>query len=794
MAEKMSEVIPRWEWRSFGQRFGDAERLLARFTPSDVQESDEIYLISDADSNVKIRDSLMDVKVRRDLNADGVEQWTPVLKAAFPLSPEDIAVVFRALDVPPADDLQSGCSLNELLQHLSRPGSKVRVVKVHKRRIKYSVDNCMAELSDVVANGMKTRTLAVESTDPVLVMQAVTALGMRDYLNTSYPRGLSALLDGEAERYAAVDVGTNSVKFHIGTRGSDGIWRTVIDRAEVTRLGEGLPETGMVSDAALERTAVAIAGMTEEARRYGVRAMAAVGTAGLRIASNAAEVIAAIKARSGVRIEVISGEEESRLAFLATTAGLGLKTGSMVVFDTGGGSSQFTFARGSVVDERFSVEVGAVQYTERFGLDGVVDDGVVNEALKAIAADLSCLAGRQVPDTLVGMGGAVTNMTAVKHGLKSYDATIVHGTILDRTEIEGQIRLYRSLDAKRRRAITGIQPKRAEVILAGACIVRTIMEMLGKNSLTVSDRGLRHGLLAERFEAGEQQKPSGTIPSGKTKKNTSRSREEKKAMVTADVETKPNSPAPTFSNEDVTKILELIKGSKSVELKLTVPDESHRAAIKGLGFDPVETQPRQAYFFDTPDLALIKAGVVVRARRIQGGDGDTVIKLRPIDPSMIDRELRRSDSFKIELDAMPGGYVCSASYKGACTAQEVLDVAAGTASIASLFSREQRAFYKKHAPADIKLDSLSVLGPTFLLKARHQPKDFDRRITVELWLYPDGSRIFEISTKCTPKEAFQAAAEFKAHLVKCGIELTAAQSTKTKSALEFFGAELRKGK
>jgi hypothetical protein len=534
--------------------------------------------------------------------------------------------------------------------------------------------------------------------------------------------------------------------------------------------------------------------MTEEARRYGVRAMVAVGTAGLRIASNAAEVIAAIKARSGVTIEVISGEEESRLAFLATTAGLGLKTGSMVVFDTGGGSSQFTFARGSVVDERFSVDVGAVQYTERFGLDGVVDDGVVNEALKAIAADLSCLAGRQVPDTLVGMGGAVTNMTAVKHGLKSYDATIVHGTVLDRNEIDGQIRLYRSLDAKGRRAIAGIQPKRAEVILAGACIVRTIMEMLGKNSLTVSDRGLRHGLLAERFEGGEQQEDSGTILSGKTKKNTSRSREEKKAMVSADVKTKPNSPAPTFSSEDVTKILELIKGSKSVELKLTVPDESHRAAIKGLGFDPVETQPRQAYFFDTPDLALSKAGVVVRARRIQGGDGDTVIKLRPIDPSMIDRELRRSDSFKIELDAMPGGYVCSASYKGACTAQEVLDVAAGTASISSLFSREQRAFFKKHAPAEIKLDSLSVLGPTFLLKARHQPKDFDRRITVELWLYPDGSRIFEISTKCTPKEAFQAAAEFKAHLVKCGIELTGAQSTKTKSALEFFSAELRKGK
>lgn len=251
---------------------------------------------------------------------------------------------------------------------------------------------------------------------------------------------------------------------------------------------------------------------------------------------------------------------------------------------------------------------------------------------------------------------------------------------------------------------------------------------------------------------------------------------------------------PTFSSEDVTKILELIKGSKSVELKLTVPDEDRRAAVEGLGFDPVEAQPRQAYFFDTPELALNKVGIVVRARRIQGGDGDTVIKLRPIDPALIDKELRRSDSFKIELDAMPGGYVCSASFKGSCSAEDVLDAAAGKTTLSSLFSKEQRAFYKKHAPADISLDSLVPLGPTFLLKARHQPKDFDRRITVELWLYPDGSRTFEISTKCPPKEGFQVAAEFKSYLARCGIKLTDAQSTKTKSALEFFRAKLGKGK
>jgi hypothetical protein len=251
---------------------------------------------------------------------------------------------------------------------------------------------------------------------------------------------------------------------------------------------------------------------------------------------------------------------------------------------------------------------------------------------------------------------------------------------------------------------------------------------------------------------------------------------------------------PSLSSADIANVLELVRGSKTVELKLTVPDQNHRAAIEALGFDPVEAQPRQAYFFDTPDLSLNKAGIVVRARRIQGGDGDTVIKLRPVDPAMIDKELRRSDSFKIELDAMPGGYVCSASFKGVCKGEEVLEVASGSAPLSSLFSKEQRAFYKEHAPAEITLDSLVPLGPTFLLKARHQPKDFDQRITVELWLYPDGSRIFEISTKCPPKDGFQVAAEFKAYLAKCSIKWTEAQGTKTNSALEFFSAEIRKRK
>jgi hypothetical protein len=251
--------------------------------------------------------------------------------------------------------------------------------------------------------------------------------------------------------------------------------------------------------------------------------------------------------------------------------------------------------------------------------------------------------------------------------------------------------------------------------------------------------------------------------------------------------------AKPLSREEMDEVFKLIKGASSVELKLSVPLTGQRATIKSIGLDPVEAQPRQAYFFDTPDLALNRAGVVVRARRIQGGDADTVVKLRPVDPSTIDPDLRRSAAFKIEVDAMPGGYVCSASFKGVCTGEEVLDVSSGALPLRKLFSKEQRAFYDAHAPAGITMDKLVILGPTFLLKAKHQPKakEFDRPITLELWLYPDGARVMEISTKCLPKEAFQVTADFKSYLANHGIVLGADQSAKTRTSLEYFSARLK---
>ena len=495
-----SVIVPRWEWRTFGESFGEADGRLAALSPERMQESDEVYLVSmESDASVKVRDGLMDVKHLEDVNEEGLEQWIPVMKVGFPLPAADVGSVLATLGVAALSLTRSAYTLDELLDELVRPNDTLLAVQVHKTRRRFTLDGCMAELTDVTTDQGATRTIAVESEDPALVIAAVRGLGLADRPNVCLARGLKALIGFGARRYAVIDVGTNSVKFHIGERAADGTWKTIVDRAEVTRLGEGLEETGRLNREPIERTVEAIAAMADEARRNGVAAIAAVGTAGLRIAANSAELVNAVQARCGVEVEVIPGEEEARLAYLAAKSALGLAQGSLVVFDTGGGSSQFTFGHGDHVDERFSLNVGAARFTERYGLDQTVSKDELATALDAIAADLAPLDGRPSPDALVAMGGAVTNITAVKHGLATYDPDIVQSTVLDSDEIDRQIDLYRTHTTEERRQIIGLQPKRAEVILAGACIVRTVMEKLGSDSLTVSDRGLRHGLLAERF-------------------------------------------------------------------------------------------------------------------------------------------------------------------------------------------------------------------------------------------------------------------------------------------------------
>jgi hypothetical protein len=249
--------------------------------------------------------------------------------------------------------------------------------------------------------------------------------------------------------------------------------------------------------------------------------------------------------------------------------------------------------------------------------------------------------------------------------------------------------------------------------------------------------------------------------------------------------------APSLSDAQLAELLELLQDCDSVELKLTVPEPDQRSTAQALGMDPIDAQIRQVFFFDTPELALYEAGVVVRARRMQGKGDDSVVKLRPVVPDAVSSRIRRRPGFGVEVDAMPGGFVCSGRLKETVAPERVKQAVMGARPIRKLFTKAQRELFAAHGPTGLQLDDLRVLGPIFVLKLRFNPAGFGRKLVAELWLYPDDSRVLEVSTKCEPSEAFDVAAETRAYLASEGVDLTGQQEAKTRRALEFFSAKLQ---
>jgi len=247
-----------------------------------------------------------------------------------------------------------------------------------------------------------------------------------------------------------------------------------------------------------------------------------------------------------------------------------------------------------------------------------------------------------------------------------------------------------------------------------------------------------------------------------------------------------------LTDQQLVEILALSRDADSVELKVTVPDTHRRDTVVALDLDPLDAQIRLVYFFDTPDLQLEEHGLVVRARRVQGRGDDSVVKLRPVVPSELPPKYRNSPNVTVEVDALPGGFVCSAAMKNLMAADRIRNGLRDGGPIRKLFSKEQRAFFKEYAPEGIELDGLSVLGPILVLKVGSKTvfPNSSRKMVAELWHYPDNSMILELSTKALPTEALQVAGEARAILTEKGIDLTGEQRTKTKTALEFFSKEL----
>lgn len=244
-----------------------------------------------------------------------------------------------------------------------------------------------------------------------------------------------------------------------------------------------------------------------------------------------------------------------------------------------------------------------------------------------------------------------------------------------------------------------------------------------------------------------------------------------------------------YDADQLAELLGMLPDIDSVELKLSVPDIDRPRVVRALEIDPLRAQVRQVAFFDTPDLRLSEAGIVIRARRTQERPGDLTVKLRPMLPSDVPAKLRGVEGFKVEVDASPAGYTCSCSLTIPIPDRKARALIGREESLRKLLSREQRAMIEDRLPPGLSLSDISALGSLTLLKAKFAPSDFNRKMTAELWFLPDGSRMLELSTKTDPMTAFHASAETRVFLARRDIDLGAPQETKTRTALAALAAQ-----
>jgi exopolyphosphatase / guanosine-5'-triphosphate,3'-diphosphate pyrophosphatase len=189
--KKMENIIPRWEWRTFGSEFGDAEKNVRVFPEGKTRESDEIYILSEVSmDNTKIRDGLMDIKTLQQINSDKLEQWMPIMKGKFPINKEEITRVFNSFKVPLTELNKDEYTLDEFIKELINPQIKLKAVNVHKKRTGFTINSCIVEIAEVTVNNIPTRTIAVELEDPQVVITTVKNLGLDKFENINYLTGL----------------------------------------------------------------------------------------------------------------------------------------------------------------------------------------------------------------------------------------------------------------------------------------------------------------------------------------------------------------------------------------------------------------------------------------------------------------------------------------------------------------------------------------------------------------------------------------------------------------------------
>jgi exopolyphosphatase/guanosine-5'-triphosphate,3'-diphosphate pyrophosphatase len=300
-------------------------------------------------------------------------------------------------------------------------------------------------------------------------------------------------------KLGTIDVGTNTTLLLVAEV-EGGEPRVLEDRAEITRLGRGIGGDGRLGREGIERTLRALEEYAALARKHDAPVVA-VGTEALRRAPNAHEFLEPAAAILGAPIEVIGGEREAALSFLAATSSFPREAkGELVVVDIGGGSTEVIVARAGVVELRRSLPLGSVRLTERHVRHDPASDAEVQAILDEAGSALASIA---LPPgaALIGIAGTVTSLAAMDQRLPSYDPTLVHGYRLSAPALDHLVTALRGSSQAERERMPGLDPRRADVILAGACILRALVERSGAQALIVSDRGIRWGLLYERIRA-----------------------------------------------------------------------------------------------------------------------------------------------------------------------------------------------------------------------------------------------------------------------------------------------------
>ncbi|OHV31350.1 MULTISPECIES: CYTH domain-containing protein [Pseudofrankia] len=239
---------------------------------------------------------------------------------------------------------------------------------------------------------------------------------------------------------------------------------------------------------------------------------------------------------------------------------------------------------------------------------------------------------------------------------------------------------------------------------------------------------------------------------------------------------------------ELDRLVELARKTDRVELKLIVPETAHEAVRESLRISFRNARRQRVYYFDTPDRMLFRCGVITRVRRMPDRHDDAVVKLRPVDPAAISPALRRSKRFTVEIDGMPGSYLCSAALKSHLLPGHVEQVARGKLPLHRLLTKPQLRLLTAHLPNGVRLGELVAHGPVDARRRTLVVPGDSRRLLVERWTFPDGSQLLELSTRCRPEEVLHAAARTATVLRDHGIDLTGPQQTKTATALAYFHA------